>query len=101
LNYVGSTDGDIIISFKPTEYFPKYGGRILIDVPVWYDKLSKSVYTFEKAKCVAPEGFVVSLNPFDSCNDKNDFSSSPPRFIFDFSRYDPSKLVGGMVNIKC
>jgi hypothetical protein len=36
LNYVGSSDGDIIFKFKPTKNFPIYGGKMIITVPNWY-----------------------------------------------------------------
>lgn len=34
---VGSTDGSWEMKFKPSAYFPKYGGQIVLTLPPWYD----------------------------------------------------------------
>lgn len=36
VNKVGTEDGSIIITFKPTEMFPIYGGVLMFTVPNWF-----------------------------------------------------------------
>lgn len=41
---MGTIDGGIEITFNPTTSFPKYGGQIDIELPLWYEGGSEYVF---------------------------------------------------------
>ena len=116
-NYVGSEDSQFIISFKPTKYFPVYGGQLFFTIPNWYegffetaDPRNKFESVFSNdVKCEYPNGFTVNTDiDDDECKDNQQFKgiNRASEFIYEFSRFDPSLLntiVSGKttIDIKC
>lgn len=94
LNYVGSSDGEIIFTFKPTENFPKYGGTLILKVPNWYTGVNPPpLSTFHSdIACEVPTG-AEYIDEHDQCKDRADFSPSPnpnlrSQYKYSFSSFD-------------
>lgn len=101
-NMVGSSNGNLIMKFKPGKYFPIYGGILEIQVPNWYGGDVPDSQFSASVSCTS-DALLTNSDPDDlDCDNVQKFGKSTSGgssiMIIPFSNYDQSQTE---ITIKC